>query len=285
MDHEHKTAGQPASVVLPASTAWPFVFAVGVALIFSGLLTNVWVSLLGFVLWVFGAVGWFRQVLPHEHHEEVPVVPEEAVTVVQPAPEVVHLEVAADVKRAWLPLKIYPVSAGVKGGLAGGVAMALLAMLYGAIFFHSIWYPINLIAGSLYAAPAVPSMDTLMHFHFGWFLFALAMHVTMCLLIGLLYGAMLPMLPTRPIILGGIVGPLLWTGLIYHILGFVNPLLDEKIDWVWFTASQIAFGVVAGLVVVRHNKVWTSENLPLAVRAGLEAPGIMHSEDHEGPKP
>lgn len=285
MDHEHKTAGQPASVVLPASTAWPFVFAVGVALIFSGLLTNVWVSLLGFVLWVFGAVGWFRQVLPHEHHEEVPVVPEEAVAVVQPAPEVVHLEVAADVKRAWLPLKIYPVSAGVKGGLAGGVAMALLAMLYGLIFFHSIWYPINLIAGSLYAAPAVPSMDTLMHFHFGWFLFALAMHVTMCLLIGLLYGAMLPMLPTRPIILGGIVGPLLWTGLIYHILGFVNPLLDEKIDWVWFAASQIAFGVVAGLVVVRHNKVWTSENLPLAVRAGLEAPGIMRSQDHEGPKP
>ena len=285
MDHEHKTAGQPASVVLPAPTAWPFVFAVGVALIFSGLLTNVWVSLLGFVLWVFGAVGWFRQVLPHEHHEEVPVVPEEAVAVVQPAPEVVHLEVAADVKRAWLPLKIYPVSAGVKGGLAGGVAMALLAMLYGAISHRSIWYPINLIAGCLYAAPAIPTMDALVQFNAGWLLFASAMHLTMCLLVGLLYGAMLPMLPKRPIVLGGVIAPLLWTGLLYQILGFVNPLLDEKIDWIWFTASQIAFGVVAGLVVVRHNKVWTSENLPLAVRAGLEAPGIMHSEDHEGPKP
>jgi hypothetical protein len=43
------------------------------------------------------------------------------------------------------------------------------------------------------------------------------------------------------------------------------------------------FAVVAGLVV-RHNKVWTIENLPLAVRAGLEAPGIMHSRDHEEPK-
>ena len=111
------------------------------------------------------------------------------------------------------------------------------------------------------------------------------MHVTMCLLVGLLYGAMLPMLPKRPIVLGGVIAPLLWTGLLYQILGFVNPLLDEKIDWVWFTASQIAFGVVAGLVVVRHNRVWTSENLPLAVRAGLEAPGIMHEQDDEGPKP
>jgi hypothetical protein len=275
--------GTPKSVVMPAPTAFPFVFALGSALMFTGLLTNMSVSVLGAILWVFGAVGWFRQVLPHEHHEEIPVIGEPA-PAVERAPEVVRLPIGADVPRAWLPLKIYPVSAGVKGGLAGGVAMALLAMLYGLIFFHGIWYPINLLAGSLYAAPAVPSMESLMQFHFGWFLFALAMHATMCLLVGLLYGAMLPLLPTRPIVLGGIIGPLLWTGLLYHILGFVNPLLDEKIDWVWFAASQVAFGVVAGLVVVRHNKVWTNENLPLAVRAGLEAPGIMHSRDQEGPK-
>ena len=192
-----------------------------------------------------------------------------------------RLHVAAAVPRAWLPLKVYPISAGVKGGLAGGVAMALLAMLYGLIFYRSIWYPINLLAGSLYAAPAIPSMEELMQFHIGWFLFALALHVTMCLLVGLLYGAMLPMLPTRPIILGGIIGPLLWTGLLYHILGFVNPLLDQKINWVWFAVSQVAFGVVAGLVVVRQNKVWTSENLPLAMRAGIEAPGLMHERSDE----
>ena len=284
MDQEHKPAGLPASVVLPAPTAWPFVFAIGTALVFSGLLTNVSVSLLGFVLWIFGAVGWFRQVLPHEHHEEIPVAVE-AAPVIAAAPAVERLEVAEHVARAWLPLKIYPVSAGVKGGLAGGVAMALLAMLYGLVFFHSIWYPINLLAGSLYAAPAIPSMESLMQFHFGWFLFALAMHATMCLLVGLLYGAMLPMLPSRPIILGGIIGPLLWTGLLYHILGFVNPLLDQKIDWVWFAVSQVAFGVVAGLVVVRQNKVWTSENLPLAMRAGIEAPGLMHERGNKDQKP
>jgi len=93
---------------------------------------------------------------------------------------------------------------------------------------------------------------------------------------------MLPMLPTRPILLGGVIGPLLWTGLLYHILGFVNPLLDERINWLWFAISQVAFGIVAGLVVVRHNKVWTTENIPLAMRAGIEAPGIMHERGHEG---
>jgi len=283
MERSHNSNERRGTVILPAPTAWPFVFAVGTSLIFAGMLTSVWVSILGGVFWLFGAVGWFRQVLPHEHEEEVPVV-FEAAPAMAPAPAVAHLEVAVKVPRAWLPLKIYPISAGVKGGLAGGLAMALLAMLYGVISHHSIWYPINLIAGSLYAAPAIPGVDELVKFHPGWLLFAFAMHLTMCLLVGLLYGAMLPMLPTRPIVLGGVVGPLLWTGLVYYVLGFVNPLLDEKIDWVWFTASQVAFGVVAGLVVVRHNKVWTSENLPFAVRAGLEAPGLMHSRDDEAPK-
>ncbi len=64
--------------------------------------------------------------------------------------------------------------------------------------YHSVWYPINLLAGSLYAPAAMPSTEALMHFNFGWFLFALAMHITMCLLVGLLYGAMLPMLPRSP---------------------------------------------------------------------------------------
>jgi hypothetical protein len=267
-------------VILPAPTAWPLALALGVALIFAGMLTNVSISILGAVLYLAGAVGWFREVLPHEHHVRAPVEPGVEPAMV-PSREVMRLPVAQEVKRAWLPLKIYPISAGVKGGLAGGVAMAVLAMLYGVVFFHSLWYPINLIAGSLYDAPAIPATQELLQFRLGWFVFALAMHITMCLLVGLLYGAMLPMLPTRPIILGGIIGPLLWTGLLYHILGYINPLLDKEINWIWFAVSQVAFGVVAGLVVVRQNKVWTTENLPLAMRAGIEAPGIIHEHDGE----
>jgi hypothetical protein len=70
--------------------------------------------------------------------------------------------------------------------------------------------------------------------------------------------------------------------LLYHVLGYINPLLDQQINWYWFALSQVAFGVVAGLVVVRQNKVWTSENLPLAMRAGIEAPGIVDEHEHDG---
>ncbi len=271
---------EPTEVMLPAPTIWPFALALGLALLFAGLLTNASISVLGAVLYLAAAVGWFREVFPHEHHVRVPLDREEE-PVLTPTREVMRLPVAQQVQRAWLPLKIYPVSAGVKGGLAGGVAMAVLAMLYGVVFFRSLWYPINLIAGSLYDAPAIPSLPELLRFHAGWFFFALAMHLTMCVLVGLLYGAMLPMLPTRPIVLGGIIGPLLWTGLLYYVLDYVNPLLDQQINWIWFAVSQVAFGVVAGLVVARQSKVWTTENLPLAMRAGIEAPGIIDERGGE----
>jgi hypothetical protein len=61
----------------------------------------------------------------------------------------------------------------------------------------------------------------------------------------------------------------------------LNPLLASRINWVWFMASQIAFGVVAGLVVVQQERVSTRDNLPFLVRAGIEAPGIMPRESGE----
>ena len=279
---ERSTEGK--FVEMPAPTAWPFAMAMGTSLTFAGLLTNATVSVLGAILTIFGAVGWFREVLPHEHHEPIALKPEEPAAVVPPR-EVRRMEVAQQVQRAWLPIRIYPISAGVKGGLAGGVAMAILAVIYGVAMYHSVWYPVNLLAGTLYSPSSTPTMEAMMHFRLDWFLFALAMHITMCLLVGLLYGAMLPLLPTRPILLGGIIGPLLWTGLLYHILGFVNPLLDQRINWWWFAVSQVGFGVVAGFVVAHQTKVLTSENMPLAMRAGIEAPGLMHERDDEGKKP
>ena len=71
---------------------------------------------------------------------------------------------------------------------------------------------------------------------------------------------MLPMFARRPIVLGGLIAPVLWSGLLYSMLGLLNPLLASHIDWVWFVASQVAFGVVAGLVVVRQRACPTREN-------------------------
>ena len=269
-----KTTSAPASVDLPAPTAWPLVLAFGLALLFAGLLTSATVSALGAILAVAGCVGWFHQVLPHEQHETVPVVTE-VVPIVTERPEVMRIEVVPELHRARLPIEIYPISAGIKGGLAGSVAMAALAALYGVLTHGSIWYPINLLAAVVYTQPLLLSIEHLTAFQPALLLVATALHLVTSLLVGLLYGVMLPMFPRRPILLGGFIAPLMWSGLLYTSLGIINPLLDQRIDWTWFVASQIGFGVVAGLVVVRQERVRTRQYMPFAVLAGLEAPGIM----------
>ena len=93
------------------------------------------------------------------------------------------------------------------------------------------------------------------------------------------------MLPRRPILLGGLIAPLLWSGLLWAVMGLLNPLLSSHIDWLWFVASQVAFGVTAGVVVLRHSRVPTRENVPFAIRAGIEAPGIVAPRERgEGPR-
>jgi hypothetical protein len=269
-----QNTGTPSEIEAPARTAWPLVLAFGFTLVFAGLLTSASVSVLGAVLAIAGCVGWFREVFPHEHEEVVPVVPED-ITIATERHLVERLPVAPEQVRAWLPLETYPISAGVKGGLAGSVAMAALACLYGLLKTGSIWYPINLLAAVVYAPSEVPSASQFNSFHAGIFFLAVALHLVTSILVGLLYGATLPMFARHPILLGGLIAPVLWSGLLYSIMGILNPVLGSHIDWIWFMASQFAFGIVAGLVVVRQSRVRTFENLPFAMRAGIEAPGMM----------
>jgi hypothetical protein len=186
-----------------------------------------------------------------------------------------RVPVAPDLVRAWLPLETYPISAGLKGGLAGGVAMAVLACTYGLLKAGSIWYPINLLAATVYAESLKLGNSQLNSFHADSFAIALVLHGIGSIFVGLLYGAMLPMFARRPIVLGGLITPVLWSGLLYSIMQLLNPLLASRIDWIWFMASQIAFGAVAGIVVVRQERISTRENLPFLVRAGIEAPGVI----------
>ena len=264
----------PGELEVPASTAWPLVLASGFTLMFAGLLTSESVSVFGAALALVGCVGWFREVFPHEHGEAVPVYPE-ALSVTTSRRLIERLPLAEEQVRAWLPVETYPISAGVKGGLAGSAGMAVLACIYGVVKAGSIWYPINLLAAAVYGQSLKLGPARLNSFHADSFAIALVLHVLVSTFVGLLYGAMLPMFARRPILLGGLIAPALWSGLLYSILGILNPLLESRIDWFWFMASQIAFGLIAGMVVLRQSRVPTRENLPFALRAGIEAPGTI----------
>src|SRR6202041_710141 len=117
------------TIEVPASTAWPIPLAFGVTLCFASLVTSAGVGFAGLVLVCCGVGGWARQVLPDEHHEMVPVtarrfVPSSSRT------QVAHIQIS-EVHRAFLPIESYPVTSGLRGGIAGGIVMIFPAFLYG----------------------------------------------------------------------------------------------------------------------------------------------------------
>ena len=153
--------------------------------------------------------------------------------------------------------------------------MAGLACAYGLLKTGSIWYPINLLAATLYAESLRLGPAQLNAFHADSFGIALLLHGIGSVFVGLLYGAMLPMYPRKPILTAGFIAPFLWTGVLHSALGIISPILNARINWFWFVLSQIAFGLVAGFVVNLHAKVRTPQfrSLPFAVRAGIHVLG------------
>ncbi len=252
-------------------------------MVFAGLLTHPLVSVLGAVTLCMGLVGWFRAIFPQPAEETLPVEPEPTI-VPSPTPRVHHLQVGEEGHRARLPLKIYPYKAGIRGGLVGGTAMAFLAILYGVIWHRSLWYPINLLAAAGSAEISAMSYERLRAFSGIGLLIASTIHLSASILVGLLYGVLLPIFPRRPLVIGGIVAPLIWSGLLYSTQDVINPALNARLDWPWFMLCQFVFGLVAGIVVTRHARVYTLQYLPFAARIGIEAPGLVDEKSGEEPK-
>ena len=130
LQHE-QTLANVAVIRLPAPTAWPIVLALGCTLAAASLVTDAGIGMLGGVLILAGCIGWFREVLPHEQHEEVPVT-DRPVTIATSRALVEHIRLSPE-HRAHLPVETYPVTSGIKGGIAGGFAMIVPALVYGLI--------------------------------------------------------------------------------------------------------------------------------------------------------
>jgi hypothetical protein len=283
MMQEQHTNGNLNAIQLPRPTAWPVVLALGISLIMAGMVTNVAVAILGLLLSIAGAVGWFFQVLPQEAHEAVPVDAEEiAVFSTRTLMERPVRHPASEAPRRILPIETFRITTGIRGGIAGGTAMVVPATLFSLLKYHSLWYSVNLLAAGGFVSWAGASDAFLSQFHPQGVVAGFLIQGFVSLLVGLLYGAMLPMFPRYPILTAGFMAPLLFTGIVHSALAIVSPILNQRIDWFWFVVSQVAFGLVCGYVVNLQARVRTPQfrALPFAVRAGLH----MGPDEHDDAK-
>src|SRR5262249_39997800 len=90
-----------------------------------------------------------------------------------------------------------PATAGLLGGLGGGLLMPIPALIWGLASGRGPWYPANLLAAMVIPHAGRVSVEELMRFHPEWLGAATAIHVAMCVAFGLIYGLFLPRM--RPI--------------------------------------------------------------------------------------
>ena len=129
-----------------------------VTLLLMGFATNWFISLVGAVVLVVSLGGWIAQLLPGRGHVHESFV--EPARRARPAAgtlgQVSHLQPGMPGYRFNLPLKVHPISAGIKGGIVGGLVMPIPAFIYGVMSGRGVWFPINLLAGI-----ALPGVDEL----------------------------------------------------------------------------------------------------------------------------
>jgi hypothetical protein len=247
--------GSPQAVAMPAPTAAPLVLGLGVALLLGGVALGTAFIVVGAALFAAGLGLWVVNWLPGRGHTHEPLVePARRAPPVAGAPgRVEELRPGLPGYRMQLPLRVHPISAGVKGGIVGGLVIPLPALVYGLVSGHGIWYPVNLLAGMVLPGLEEMSVAELEQFNLLFLVIGIIIHAIMSVVMGLLYGVLLPTLPDipKPLAWGGLLMPLLWTGTSFCLMGLVNPVLQRGVDWPSFIFSQFVFGVVAALVVMR----------------------------------
>jgi hypothetical protein len=251
---------EPTSVEMPQPTVWPLVLALGVSLLGAGMATNLALSFVGGLLFLLALGGWIGQMLPGQGHMHEPLVEMtlRPNPVIEKLGNVDRLRPGMAGHRFRLPEKVHPISAGVNGGIVGGLVMPIPALAYGLLSGHGLWFPVNLLAGMVVPGISNASLAQLEQFSMGSLILAIVIHATLSMAFGLFFGVVsptLPPIPGGPVIAGGVLMPLLWTGVCYGFMGIVNPLMQQYVSWPWFIVSQVVYGLAMSIVVVRSEKV------------------------------
>jgi hypothetical protein len=146
---------------------------------------------------------------------------------------------------------------GAIAGAVGGMLMPIPAAIWGLVSGHGIWYPANLLAAMVLPGLGKLPLAELQQFHANWLATALVLHAITSLIFGTLFGLLLPRLPTipGPMSWGALLMPFLWTAASFSLMGVVNPVLQQRVDWPWFIVSQFVFGMAASIIVVRSEQI------------------------------
>ncbi len=154
-----------------------------------------------------------------------------------------------------VPAMVYPYVAGIYGGLLGGLTMVPVALAYGLVSGHGVWYPVNLIAATLVRPWQQAGPVQLAEFSFPGLFLGLAIHIAVAAGLGLVFAVLSPTLPGHPLPWTFLVGPILWFGAVYAALPLLNPVMARYIDLTSFAIANVLYSVILGLWMAHTPKI------------------------------
>src|ERR1700722_7997271 len=125
MSEELKTPEGLDGIRMPRPTAGPMIMGVGIVSVAAGVPFGISLSVAGAILFVAGLTIWIRDLMPgrgHFHEQRVPPARRPREIAVAPG-TVEQLQAGMPGYRMRLPLHVHPISAGIRGGLCGGLLM------------------------------------------------------------------------------------------------------------------------------------------------------------------
>ena len=282
ISHSQEKHREGASIHLPAPTVWPIVLAFGCTMAAAGMVTTTGVSILGGVLMLAGCIGWFRQVLPQEQHEEVPVV-HRPVEIVSTRPLVERIRLHPE-HRAHLPVETYPVVSGIKRR-------------------HRRWYRHDLSGADLWPyraaqhlvsgqsprrrrrwrAGATPPPLRSPHFTGRHFSSLLPFTSASVCSSDSFTALCCPCSPAIRCSSAAFLRPCSGRDSSTRPWALSTRLSMRASPGDGFSYPKSTFGSTAGLVVSKHSRVPTGQSLPFAARLGIETPGLMVADEDAGP--
>ncbi len=164
-------------------------------------------------------------------------------------------DAALDEVEPSVPEWVYPYQVGLIGGALGGLAMVVVALLYGLLSGRGLWLPVNLIGATLVRDLQGAPIEVLSQFNLAALIVGLALHAGISVGLGFVFALLLPTMPGPPLIWSLTVGPLLWSIASLLTLPAINPIMAEHVDEFSFFVAHIVYGLVLGEWVAHQKKV------------------------------
>jgi hypothetical protein len=125
MPDDFETPASSDGIEMPEPTAAPIILAVGIVLVGAGVLFGLVLSVVGAVVLLAGLAVWIGHLQPGRGHMHEPRVGPEGrpQEISAELGSVEQMQAGKPGHRMRLPLHVHPISAGIKGGLLGGLVM------------------------------------------------------------------------------------------------------------------------------------------------------------------